>query len=45
MGKGGMWLPYATVAAYAVTTFASPALSDFSPFKLILYEKHIIHQT
>ena len=30
-----MWPLFATTAAYAMTTFASKALSGFSPFQLV----------
>ena len=33
--KGQMWPLFATTAAYAMTTFASEALSGFSPFQLV----------
>ena len=33
--KGQMWLLFATTTAYAMNTFASEALSSFSPFQLI----------
>ena len=33
--KGQMWLLFATTAAYAMNTFASEALSGFSPFQLV----------
>ena len=33
--KGQMWPLFATTAAYAMNTFASEALSDFSPFQLV----------
>ena len=33
--KGQMWPLFATTAAYAMNTFASEALSGFSPFQLI----------
>ena len=33
--KGKMWPLFATTAAYAMNTFASEALSGFSPFQLI----------
>ena len=31
--KGQMWPLFATTAAYAMNTFASEALSGFSPFQ------------
>ena len=34
--KGQMWSLFATTAAYAMNTFASEALSVFSPFQLVL---------
>ena len=34
--KGQMWPLFATTAAYAMNTFASEALSGFSPFQLVL---------
>ena len=33
--KGQMWPLFATTAAYAMNTFASEALSEFSPFQLV----------
>ena len=33
--KGQMWPLFATTAAYAMNTFASEALSGFSPFQLV----------
>ena len=33
--KGQMWPLFATTAAYAMNTFASEALSSFSPFQLV----------
>ena len=33
--KGQMWPLFATAAAYAMNTFASEALSSFSPFQLV----------
>ena len=33
--KGQMWALFATTAAYAMNTFASEALSGFSPFQLV----------
>ena len=33
--KGKMWLLFATTTAYAMNTFASEALSSFSPFQLV----------
>ena len=33
--KGQMWSLFATTAAYAMNTFASEALSGFSPFQLV----------
>ena len=33
--KGEMWPLFATTAAYAMNTFASEALSGFSPFQLV----------
>ena len=33
--KGQMWPLFTTTAAYAVNTFASEALSGFSPFQLV----------
>ena len=33
--KGQMWPLFATTTAYAVNTFASEALSSFSPFQLV----------
>ena len=33
--KGQMWPLFATTAAYAMNTFASEALSTFSPFQLV----------
>ena len=33
--KGQMWPIFATTAAYAMNTFASEALSSFSPFQLV----------
>ena len=33
--KGQMWPFFATTAAYAMNTFASEALSSFSPFQLV----------
>ena len=33
--KGQMWPLFATTAAYAMSTFASEALSSFSPFQLV----------
>ena len=35
LDKGQMWPLFATITAYAVNTFASEALSSFSPFQLI----------
>ena len=35
LDKGQMWPLFATTAAYAMNTFASEALSGFSPFQLI----------
>ena len=35
MGQGKMWPLFATMAAYAMNTFASEALSGFSPFQLV----------
>ena len=34
--KGQMWPLFATIAAYAMNTFTSEALSSFSPFQLSL---------
>ena len=34
-GKGQMWPLFATTTAYAMNTFASEALSSFSPFQLV----------
>ena len=34
--KGQMWPLFATMAAYAMNTFASEALSGLSPFQLVL---------
>ena len=36
--KGQMWPLFATTAAYAVNTFASEALSSFSPFQLVFLQ-------
>ena len=36
-GKGEEWPLYATVAVYALNTFASPALSGFSLFEFLFY--------
>ena len=36
--KGQMWPLFATRAAYAMNTFASEALSSFSPFKLVFLQ-------
>ena len=36
--KGQMWLLFATTAAYAMNTFASEALSGFSPFQLVFLQ-------
>ena len=33
--KGQMWPLFVTTAAYAMNTFASEALSGFSPFQLV----------
>ena len=33
--NGQMWPLFATTAAYAMNTFASEALSSFSPFQLV----------
>ena len=33
--KGQMWPLFATTAVYAMNTFASEALSGFSPFQLV----------
>ena len=33
--KGQMWPLFATIAAYAMNTFTSEALSGFSPFQLV----------
>ena len=33
--KGQMWPLFATTAAYEMNTFASEALSSFSPFQLV----------
>ena len=33
--KGQMWTLFTTTAAYAINTFASEALSSFSPFQLV----------
>ena len=33
--KGQMWPFFATITAYAINTFASEALSSFSPFQLV----------
>ena len=33
--RGQMWSLFATMAAYAMNTFASEALSGFSPFQLV----------
>ena len=33
--KGQMWPLFTTTAAYAMNTFASKALSGFSPFQLV----------
>ena len=33
--KGQMWPLFVTTAAYAMNTFASKALSGFSPFQLV----------
>ena len=35
MDKGQMWPSFTTTAAYAMNTFASEALSVFSPFQLV----------
>ena len=35
--KGQMWPLFATMAAYAMNTFASEALSSFSPFQLVFF--------
>ena len=35
LDKGQMWPLFATTAAYAMNTFASEALSGFSPFQLV----------
>ena len=35
-----MWPFFATTAAYAMNTFASEALSGFSPFQPVSYETH-----
>ena len=32
-----MWPLFATTAAYAMNTFASEALSGFSPFQLVFF--------
>ena len=36
--KGQMWPLFATTAAYAMNTFASEALSGFSPFQLVFLQ-------
>ena len=36
--KGQMWPLFATTAAYAMNTFASEALSSFSPFQLVFLQ-------
>ena len=36
--KGQMWPLFATTASYAMNTFASEALSRFSPFQLVFLE-------
>ena len=36
--KGQMWPLFATTAAYAMSTFASEALSGFSPFQLVFLQ-------
>ena len=38
-GTGSTWPLYASVAAYAMNTFASKALQDFSPFELVFARK------
>ena len=35
--KGQMWPLFVTTAAYAMNTFASEGLNDFSPFQLIFF--------
>ena len=40
--KGQMWPLFATTAAYAMNTFASEALSGFSPFQLVFLTDHLI---
>ena len=35
--KGQMWPLFATTTAYAMNTFASEALSGFSPFQLVFF--------
>ena len=38
-GTGSTWPLYASVAAYAMNTFASKALQGFSPFELVFARK------
>ena len=38
-GKGNTWPLYASVAAYAMNTFASKALQGLSPFELVFARK------
>ena len=38
MDKGQIWPLFTTTAAYAMNTFASKALSDFSPFQLVFLQ-------
>ena len=38
-GTGSTWPLYASVAAYAMNTFASKALQSFSPFELVFARK------
>ena len=39
IGKGMTWPLYASVAAYAMNTFASKALQGFTPFELVFVRK------
>ena len=39
IGKGNTWPLYASVAAYAMNTFASKALQGFTPFELVFARK------
>ena len=39
IGKGTTWPLYASVAAYAMNTFASKALQGFTPFELVFVRK------